>query len=260
MSQRPPPLTYEEIVAVLQKLDRLPAVLVGGQALNFWAEEYVDTEPQLRPQLPLTSKDIDFQGDHDAAKACAKRIGGTAVVKPIFRRQAGVVRFVDQKGFVREIDFIPDVGGLKCSEVERSAIPVEHGGVHVSVMSPVLCFVSRSYNVIRLRDDYDNPQGNQQLRASFLCARAFIRHALRDGHQLLARRSAHRLLKFCGSNLGRKLLRVKGIDAISAIPLSSEFDDGFKRIGFPRAVADIIADRHRRRVRRDYQDPVIDVE
>ena len=54
-------------------------VLVGGQAVNFWAERYSESDSALREKAPFTSKDIDFQGDADAVRTCAERLEGKPV-------------------------------------------------------------------------------------------------------------------------------------------------------------------------------------
>jgi hypothetical protein len=49
---------------VLQQLEpaRDNIVLIGGQALNLWAERYSDRAADLAAAAPFTSKDIDFCG------------------------------------------------------------------------------------------------------------------------------------------------------------------------------------------------------
>src|ERR1041385_935085 len=37
-----------------------PAVVVGGQAVNFWAEMFAETEPELARFRPFTSADLDL--------------------------------------------------------------------------------------------------------------------------------------------------------------------------------------------------------
>src|ERR1051325_4626614 len=37
-----------------------PAVVVGGQAVNFWAEMFADQEPELAQYRPFTSADLDL--------------------------------------------------------------------------------------------------------------------------------------------------------------------------------------------------------
>jgi hypothetical protein len=41
-----------------------PYILIGGQAVNYWAEHYLSAEPQLAKLQPFTSEDIDFKGGH----------------------------------------------------------------------------------------------------------------------------------------------------------------------------------------------------
>ena len=41
-----------------------PYVLIGGQAVNYWAERYLLNEPQLFALQPFTSEDIDFKRGH----------------------------------------------------------------------------------------------------------------------------------------------------------------------------------------------------
>ena len=54
------------------------AVLVGGQALNFWAEPYRDRVSALSREGPFTTKDIDFCGNRQAVTAFAERLNGRA--------------------------------------------------------------------------------------------------------------------------------------------------------------------------------------
>jgi hypothetical protein len=53
-----------------------PYVIIGGQAVNYWAETYLEKEPGLAQWLPFTSKDIDFQGDRRDVLRIAKDLGG----------------------------------------------------------------------------------------------------------------------------------------------------------------------------------------
>ena len=59
-----PPLTYEQASRVLAKLADLPIVLVGGQAVSFWASYYA--KRAMTPATAHTSKDIDFIGSRAA--------------------------------------------------------------------------------------------------------------------------------------------------------------------------------------------------
>jgi hypothetical protein len=56
--------------------------LIGGQAVNFWAEQYAGQVDELRQSAPYTSKDIDFLGDQRLAEECAARLTEARVYVP----------------------------------------------------------------------------------------------------------------------------------------------------------------------------------
>ena len=72
-------LSFVDVRSVLAKIVDLERdlVLVGGQAVNFWASRYQPRVPELGREAPFTSKDIDFCGDQKAVRICADRLGGT---------------------------------------------------------------------------------------------------------------------------------------------------------------------------------------
>ena len=51
-----------------------PYVLIGGQAVNCWAERYLATTPELEKVQPFTSEDIDFKGGRDDVNAIADQL------------------------------------------------------------------------------------------------------------------------------------------------------------------------------------------
>jgi hypothetical protein len=72
-------LSHADVRPVLAKIADLERelVLVGGQAVNFWASFYQGRAPALAREAPFTSKDIDFCGDQRSVRVCAERLGGT---------------------------------------------------------------------------------------------------------------------------------------------------------------------------------------
>src|SRR5579863_8473275 len=65
----------------------LAPVLIGGQAVNYWAELYLREEGGLAKWMPFTSDDIDFLGDRKDAQVVASQLGRT----PIFPRPIEMV-------------------------------------------------------------------------------------------------------------------------------------------------------------------------
>ena len=64
-------------------------VVVGGRAVNFWAEFYAPRVPAIDREAPFTSKDIDFCGDVRAVRIRAERLGGIARVATMGDRAPG---------------------------------------------------------------------------------------------------------------------------------------------------------------------------
>lgn len=49
-------LSYDSLLKLLESLEGLNAVLIGGQAVAFWAELYAERIPELRAIHLLASK------------------------------------------------------------------------------------------------------------------------------------------------------------------------------------------------------------
>ena len=122
-------LSYFDIRPVLAKIADLDRglVLVGGQAVNFWAEYYGPQVGELARDAPFTSKDIDFCGDQRAVRVCAERLGGTARVATFddATPNSGTVVFVDGAGVTRTLDVLSAPYGLDTAEVHATALPVD---------------------------------------------------------------------------------------------------------------------------------------
>jgi hypothetical protein len=69
---------FSEIFQV-RNSDGIPYVLIGGQAVNYWAECYFAKEPELRKHAPFTSGDIDFRGNRDDVQIIAGQLKLPAV-------------------------------------------------------------------------------------------------------------------------------------------------------------------------------------
>ena len=61
-------------VFTIRNPDGIPYVLIGGQAVNYWAERYLAAEPELQKLLPFTSEDIDFKGSSDDVQRIARQL------------------------------------------------------------------------------------------------------------------------------------------------------------------------------------------
>jgi hypothetical protein len=153
-AERPPPLAFADVKPILIRIERIAdsIVVVGGQAVNFWAEFYASRVPGIERQAPFTSKDIDFCGDARAVAICADRLSGTAKLATMddHTPNTGVVTFADEGGVERTIDFLDAPLGLRAKKVQEMAIPAEildaggrPTGILFRIMHPVQVMESR---------------------------------------------------------------------------------------------------------------------
>ena len=244
-------LSYLDVRPVLAKIVDLERdlVLVGGQAVNFWASLYQARVPALAREAPFTSKDIDFCGDQRAVRACAERLGGTPRVATFddATPNSGTVVFVDAAGVTRTLDVVTAPYGLDSAEVHDTAVPVElpddtgaSAGVRFYVMHPVLCMESRVHNVVGLPGAYDTELGRKQLRLSILFAREFLLDVLdarvgADDPARTALKLNERIFRFCmRDHHAKDLYREKGIDPAAAILDDARLPAAFLEKRLPR--------------------------
>lgn len=250
MSERhsAPDLTYKAASALLSRLGkRDDIVLVGGQAVNFWAEQYIEQQqvPELLRDAPYTSKDIDFCADRKAVEQCAMSLGLTPFMPssdsfdPL---NAGKIVIEDAAGIARDIDFVTHPFGLDAQDVRRTSLSAQllddEGNpteTQFRVIQPVLLMMSRVHNVVGLPNQYDNPRGLKQLRASIICAREFLIQLLKSDLEKPARALAEKIFHFCISDQnGRSIFEDKGIDPFDAVPLHPGYCEKFRITRYPQ--------------------------
>lgn len=151
-----------ELLAALPDGEDL--LIVGGQALNFWAERFPDCT-DLEAHQPYASKDMDVFGKVAAARRFAKSIGGKVLERdpnnPVAFVEAVVA--LDERDRQTSIDFLNYVLGTKPADVVKHAVEFEvpvpeadrqgHGRpavIRFRVMHPLHVLQSRIANVEKL--------------------------------------------------------------------------------------------------------------
>lgn len=218
--------------ALLERLGDLREriVLVGGQAIHVWVDHYMrqGRVPELVPDVPYTSKDVDFYGTRAQVAELAHRIHGRAVLPTMddATGMSGYVIYRDAHGAERQIDLVPPFG-MQAAEVVAGALGVRvpgASGAQCRVMNPVHCLESRVHNVVGLPQQYHTEQGLKQLRAAVSCAREFLRDVLdtppapdldpvRDVLDL-----NERIFQFCTRDLhGKRVYAQTGVDPFGVV-------------------------------------------
>ncbi|HTN91389.1 MAG TPA: hypothetical protein VL242_47300 [Sorangium sp.] len=236
------PLSYDDARKVLKKLTGARIVLIGGQAINFWAEYYSSRVEELAAEAPFTSKDIDFCGAREAVKECAQRLSAEFVLPKDFdpTPNTGAVIFVDDEGTERQIDFLGRPFGLDEDDVFNTAIPAnpaddepDDAASKLLIMHPERCMESRIHNIIGLSDSSE--KSLKQLRASVFCAREFQKDLIEDGYIRDALTLNERIFQFCHYNLNGRVIHVRtGIDPFDAVVSHPALPVEFNTLRYPQ--------------------------
>ncbi len=208
-----------------------PPLLIGGQAVNYWAELYSAEEPGLAKWRPFTSEDIDFQGSREDVRLIALQLG----LAPVFPRPvemtalAGMIPF--KRGDLKsQIEVVSSVPGVPAKLLEETALEVTWENYRIRVIDPISLLCAKAHLALKVpqkgRRDADH------VAIMVLCVRAFLRGALSKvadhslpAHNWLA--AVERVLTLSDSTTGAKTARRFGTDWTEVLP--------FKEIGISTA-------------------------
>jgi hypothetical protein len=252
--------SQEDVVAITSVLDLgEEAFIVGGQALNLWAERYSDRAPELRDFAPFTSKDLDYFGLRQAAEKLARALNGRVSYPTAddhgTASTALVVATINGKRIT--IDFLSNVLGVRPRDLRavELLIPVRlpegETRLIVPVMHPVPCLQSRIANVLHPATQRRDDAAMRQLRAALIVVREYIREVLESGDVREAQQWVRDLYRYLRSNeLGRIVDHELGIDPLEivrSVANHSGFDDRFRHHNINTMITAI----ERRRAARD---------
>jgi hypothetical protein len=154
-----------------------PFLLIGGQAVNVWAQQYLHAEPDLAVFRPFTSTDIDFKGNKADVTSIATQLGRIAIfpAKVQMTALAGTipVRIGERRS---NIEVVRNVPGVNSDVVEQTALTFDFEGKTVRVMNPI-ALVSAKLN-LAARVSQEKRQDINHLKIMILCARGFLRELL----------------------------------------------------------------------------------
>ena len=120
----------------IRDADGQPYVLIGGQAVNYWAEHYLSADPALEKLRPFTSEDIDFKGGHADVQRIARQLDLHPSYPPKVQMTAlaGFISFQigDLKSAIEVVRRIPGI-----SDAATPAIQAEWAGQTIRVLDPI---------------------------------------------------------------------------------------------------------------------------
>jgi hypothetical protein len=215
-----------ELATIQQALDRLESshfhgILVGGHAVNFWANNYRQPTPEWNDLLPYTSEDVDFLGGRPEALMCKKLFGGVSNLNDGTdpSPQAGVI-LAPIAGRIIRFDIITSIIGVPTAEATKQAMfPTGPGNTlsHLRVLHPIHCLEGKTAALAQL------PQGGRQdlkhLRLSILIVRSFVGERLGEVRPLL--KVIERVFDLARNQLGLKVYHRHNVEIEKALPLEA---------------------------------------
>jgi len=156
-----------------------PYVLIGGQAVNYWAERYLTTESELQKLIPFTSEDIDFKGN----RADVERIAGQLQQTPVFPPKvtmtalAGAVP-INIGRLKSNIEVVRMVPGVSAAAIEALAIEAEWAGRQIRVLDPISLLACKLE--LALTVSQEKRRDIEHLKILIPCVRGFLRELLNE--------------------------------------------------------------------------------
>jgi hypothetical protein len=211
------PEEVKEILAICSPR----GLLVGGQALAFWADRLsVELPVEL---VPIVTVAADFIGDSTLAEELGERLGWKTWLPSIddATPNTGKVTRRLKNGGIKQVDFSSGVAGLTTKDVIRRAVELEVPRIGlVRIMHPIDVLDSRIQN-LHLVPEKRTRVGVAQARLAVEVARAFIRETIADTSERTALKLLERVVAIAEDIAGVRVFLSDGIDPLDAVPLES---------------------------------------
>ena len=212
------PLSREEVRRVLA-LCAADGLLVGGQALAFWADHY--SVPRPADLASGVTADVDFIGDSMLARDLGRQLGWKTWIPSLDEAtpQTGKVTHRQPDGGVKQVDFLSGVVGLTTKDLQRRASELDVPGIgRLRVIDPVDVLDSRIQNLDLLREKR-TPGGIAQGKLAVAVARAHIRDLVRTETERVALKALERVADIAADPAAVRVFLRHGIDPLEAIPI-----------------------------------------
>jgi hypothetical protein len=233
------PLTPEDVQKILS-ICSPRGLLVGGQALAFWADH-------LRVERPANlvsgvTADADFIGNSALAKDLARHLGWQLWIPALddSTPQTGKVTHRTTSGAVKQVDFLSGVVGLTTKDLARRAIEMEVPNIgHLRVIHPIDVLDSRIQN-LHLLPEKRTDAGIAQARLAVDVVRAFIRQEVATRDERAGLKLLERVVDIAGDMAAVRVFLLFGVDPLNAVPLDDfRTTTALHRVRWPQIVAEV---------------------
>jgi hypothetical protein len=240
---REAPLTPEDVQKILS-ICSPRGLLVGGQALAFWADHLQVERPANL--LSGVTADADFIGDSALAKDLAKRLGWQIWIPALddSTPQTGKVTHRTKSGEVKQVDFLSGVVGLTTKDLARRAIELEMPNIgHLRVIHPIDVLDSRIQN-LHVLPEKRTDAGIAQARLAVDVTRAFIRREVAARNERVGFKLLARVADIANDIAAVRVFLLFGIDPLKAVPIEDfRTTSALHKVRWPQIVAEVTEKR-----------------
>lgn len=232
-------LTEEEIDLILRSCNGR-ALLVGGQALAFWAQHY-----QIKPLGVLAANvtsDADFVGTAQVARDLwqSLRALGWTYWQPTpddaTSQTAKLSKTVDGQG-IKQVDFLGSVIGLNTEGIRRRAVVLNLAdGTQLWVLHPLDVLESRLQNLAQLPVKRTS-QGAAQADLALEIVRCYLDEAVRENSPRRTFDAIERVAHMAQQATLAGVLHDYKLDLLSIVPVDRVPSEEFRTRRWPQVRA-----------------------
>ncbi|MGA3156401.1 MAG: hypothetical protein ABSE43_02390 [Steroidobacteraceae bacterium] len=238
------PLTPQEVRKIL-RICSPRGLLVGGQALAFWADHFQVERPTTL--VSGVTADADFIGDSVLAKELGKHLGWQVWIPALddATPQTGKVTQRTDNGQVKQVDFLSGVVGLTSKDLARRAIEMDVPEIgRLRVIHPIDVLDSRIQNLHALPEKRTEA-GIAQAHLAVGVARAFVHQEVSTRGDRIGLKLLERIADIASDIAAVRVFLLYGIEPLEAVPLEDfRMTSALHKVRWPQIVADVTEKRN----------------
>ena len=237
------PLDAEDVRKILG-ICSPTGLLVGGQALAFWADHLQVERPESL--ISGVTADADFIGDAALAATLGRRLGWQTWIPSLddSTPQTGKVTHRTKSGHVKQVDFLSGVVGLTTKDLARRAIEMDIPDIgRLRVIHPVDVLDSRIQN-LHLLPEKRNDAGIAQARLALGVVRVFIAREVATRGERVGLKLLERIAEMATDMAAVRVFLLYGIDPLEAVPLEQfRTTTALHKVRWPQILAEVTRKR-----------------
>lgn len=215
-------LKPEDAAWLIKKTLSDRTVLIGGQAVAFWAKYF-----GLLPRIPALTRDIDYLGTKAAARSVSDRLEiphKLTVATLDDATPSTAVLLVPMDGYPEPIiiDYLASITGVAANKVQQSAVTVELDKERLRVLHPLQLLQTKIWNLYALPEKRTD-EGREQARLAIEIAGAYLNEIAMGQRPLLD--AIETIARFAATNPSQYARKNFELECLDAIP-SRAFEGG----------------------------------